>query len=691
MKTRTARWTAVAVAVLMGAAAASGATYSWIGDGTTQTNWFDGANWDQSGNVPGQTAGDQAYIGANVNGTINYTPGTPTTFDYLNIAKTNTVLLTVNVNGNMTTTNGTSANVIGAYVFNKPNPNVIFNVNSGTFTIGNSSGLTLGLKQFNVAPGASVFTHSPGGLLNELSSKLNSGTMTIRGTFCSGSLSDNSAMTYGLAIGGGVRTVEGGDGLPSSLVIDGGTVKLSKLVFGAIAGSECVKGHSAIVTNNGSLTLRYDSSGLFLGGSAVYSPYYYDNFFTLASGAFTNNSAAYIGTHNAYGVTGAGTGTVTMAGGTWKQGGSTYIGDGRVGIMTIGGGTFSCPSDVYVGSGRTNNVAKPTTATSSGTLTINGGTVEIVNPIAGTVYNTAAWGFTSSTHFPGAAVGQWDRTYLHQRFVFDTLNGAGAGLSVGTIYYAGAGRPNSGYLNERYFSVAAVSGGSGLGGTAYTSGSYHTLRARLLVGNTMAFSDGSLDIPGTLTLNGGALTVEEFVANMGAGKSMVNFNGGAFVIRNSSDVDLDTAFVVGNGVAEAALGLGDGSAHAFADGVVINTNAVLAVGGTNAIGAAAMTGNLTLRTGAILDLDFNATTNDWLQVTGTVTLPAQGTLRARALDSAVRKSIPVLQATSIVVTGGSLGQWNRVTVNGLSYGLLVEENQLKLEPPRGSGTVFTIR
>jgi hypothetical protein len=233
--------------------------------------------------------------------------------------------------------------------------------------------------------------------------------------------------------------------------------------------------------------------------------------------------------------------------------------------------------------------------------------------------------------------------------------------------------------------MAATPGGAGLTGTAYGGATYRTFGARLLVGNTMTFGDGALVITGTVNLVSGALTVDELVATNGAA-SIVNFSGGT-LSASAMTVSKGSAFTVGNGVSAATLNLMGSNAYSFADGLVLNTNAVLTVGGTNAIGAVALTGDLTLRTGAILDLDFNATTNDWVQVTGTVTLPAVATLRARALDSSVRTPIPVLQATSI---SGSAAGWTTSTINGRKYRAVVSGNQLALEKIP-SGTVVSIR
>jgi hypothetical protein len=663
---------------------AAGVVYLWDGS-QGNGDWFDAANWDQN-NVPGttqngSTTSDQAQIG-NVSGTINYTPGTPTSFDTLNITKNDAALLTVNLNGNLTTKHvsggayATSGDTIGTAAA----ANLVFNVNSGTYGI-DRHGLSFYGSQFNIAPGASVVTMASGDIPGgNRHFGVSGGTVTIQGSFSNyGAWSggESSVRDNGLRIG---SAQPGGN-----VIVDGGQVAVDVIYFDQNSAATTP---TLTIQNGGRVTLRYGGPGLAIGGGVNGT---YNSRVVMTGGTMTNNSILRVGTVNSVGATKDGIGRVTISGGTWNQNGSAYIGDGRQGSVTnSGSAVFNCPADVYVGGGRTSVDTAPSGLSPNGVLTINGGTVTISNPNAGTVFTATTAGRqnpSSITHYFGVAAGTWDKTYLGQRVVLDTLSGTGNGLFVGTTYYAYDINIIA-IDSKNNFGLAATSGGAGLTGTAsYSGATYHTLGARLLVGNTMTFSGGTtLDIPGTLNLNGGTLTVDELVANMGSGKSTINFNGGTLTTRGT-DVNTGAALVAGNGTSDATLNLVGGT-HAFANGLVINTNAAFVVGGTNAIGAAAsITGDVTFRANAIFDCDFNATTSDWTVVTGTVTLPATATLRARALDSSLRTPIPVLQATSIV---GSAAGWSLASINGYNYRVVVSENQLVLEKiPHG--TVISIR
>ncbi len=388
--------------------------------------------------------------------------------------------------------------------------------------------------------------------------------------------------------------------------------------------------------------------------------------------------------------------------------------------LMIDGGTLSIPvfgtvrASISLGQESLGNNANTLIVTNNGIVSLTegillGGVFNTSQATGGINHNavhlssgTVSLGQAMLLGRPGSSTGAHNNA---QRVSTNTVTMTGGSLSAGAGVIAGAGRV--GIVN---LSGGALSTGAGahldIGGfitglitptTAAHGGEVHVSGGSLTVGaggairlagsvleNSTQVYDGFWS-PGRLNLTGGTVTTDALVATNGA-FSAISFAGGTLRVNTATEIDNGVAFTVGNGTAEAVLGLGAGSTHTFADGLVINTNAVLTVGGTNAIGSATINGDLTLHQDAVLDLDFNATTNDWLQVNGVVTLPTQGTLRARALDSSVRTTIPVLQATSIT---GSVGQWNRVTVNGVSYGLAIEGNQLVLGLPRG--TMIVIR
>ena len=194
------------------------------------------------------------------------------------------------------------------------------------------------------------------------------------------------------------------------------------------------------------------------------------------------------------------------------------------------------------------------------------------------------------------------------------------------------------------------------------------------VGNTATFNNGTRLASGVLDLSGGSLLADRLVATNGT-SSVIRFTKGTLAVQLSTQISNSVPFVAGNGVDTAVLALSGGT-HRFADGLVISTNAVFALGGTNALGAASIAGNVTLQTGAVLDFDFNAGTNDWAQIAGTLTLPASATLRVRTLDGSFRSTVTVLQATTIT---GSASAWSPAVVNGWKYRAVVSGSQLQLQ------------
>ena len=198
-------------------------------------------------------------------------------------------------------------------------------------------------------------------------------------------------------------------------------------------------------------------------------------------------------------------------------------------------------------------------------------------------------------------------------------------------------------------------------GTLYVTSNVSSTPAILVVGSNSM-----------VVLNSGSITADRLTLTNGPLAGM-QFNGGSLTTSGTM-VSNGSAFVAGNGVSASTFSI-TGGTNTFFNGLTIAANTALAVGGTNAIGSATIKGDLTLQANAVLDLDFNQTTNDWLQVNGTVNLPAMASLRARALEATVRSPIRVLQATSIA---GDPSGWSQVRVNNLNYRAVVSGNQLTL-------------
>jgi len=119
--------------------------------------------------------------------------------------------------------------------------------------------------------------------------------------------------------------------------------------------------------------------------------------------------------------------------------------------------------------------------------------------------------------------------------------------------------------------------GLGVTGTAsYSEGcTYHTLPARLMIGNEMTFSDTTLMNTGTLNMVSGLLLVDELIATNGAA-SIINFSGGVLQ-SSSSNIDKGNTLVIGNGISDAVFNT-QGGKHVFIDGLRLNTNATLKLG-----------------------------------------------------------------------------------------------------------------
>jgi hypothetical protein len=266
---------AIVAAVATMAASGHAATqniYTWDG-GAGTSNWFDAANWSGDA-IPGSTQDvpgnviDQAQIG-NVSGTITYTPGTPTTFDYLNITGT-TAALTFNINGNLTTThvNSGTGGVTAPVWFGNPDalggavvasPGLLVNVNSGaTYTV-QQQGIDLMAREFNIASGGTV--QSAWNRSNVRALGILSGTMNVQGTFTAmpgwqvpGTF--GTGTTFATRGSGGVVLARGGS---PTVNVDGGTLSVANVAWGS--GGASLSGTSTVnITNNGSVAIQFGGS-----------------------------------------------------------------------------------------------------------------------------------------------------------------------------------------------------------------------------------------------------------------------------------------------------------------------------------------------------------------------------------------------------------------------------------------------
>ena len=287
----------------------------------------------------------------------------------------------------------------------------------------------------------------------------------------------------------------------------------------------------------------------------------------------------------------------------------------------------------------------------------------------------------------------------------DTLvvSDAGSSLTVYHNLYVGEGGNPVGVATYANNNVLILTNGGTVNLLGTGIGGLIIGNAPSTTGNTVQVNGGNLWVTnstgqrniavcrGTLTINSGNVLTDTLLLT-NANTSVLKFNGGNLAVRNTIATN-GAAFVVGNGSSAATLSLvspaGVVGTHSFSNGLVIASNATLAIGGTNTIRQATINGNVTFQPGAVLDLDYSASTNDFAQVNGTVTVPTVGTLRLRALDASTRVPITVLQATQI---NGTPLRWPAVTVNGSNYQVYVVGNQLVIKRPSPPpGTMFMFR
>ena len=183
-----------------------------------------------------------------------------------------------------------------------------------------------------------------------------------------------------------------------------------------------------------------------------------------------------------------------------------------------------------------------------------------------------------------------------------------------------------------------------VGAAASSSGNIVTVSGGSLFATNIS-QTGVLDVRrGTLVLNSGTVAMNRLLLTNGA-NSIVTFNGGT-LNSGGSTVNNGSIFQVGDGTSAATLDLFGGT-HSFANGLFINTNAILtgtgAIAGSitdagliapgNGFGVISDTGNLTMLGGGAMTMELGGT-NAWLydqfDLTGALTFG--GTLTVALLN-----------------------------------------------------------
>lgn len=330
-------------------------------------------------------------------------------------------------------------------------------------------------------------------------------------------------------------------------------------------------------------------------------------------------------------------------------------GSASVASMSLAGGTVNAASSFCIGRIK---------GTDKGTVVMTGG--QLVTGYT----QVGSYGVGTMT----VSNGTWRGT---QTIVANYTN------SVGTLTLAGG----SGIFSYE-LSVGRSVGDPGTG--VHATGTVNVIAGNLAVTNAggtalmrVGFGTGG---HGTFTLKGGAVCADQFMAINGA-NSVVDFAGGTLSTR-AATVNNGSAFVVGDGVGAATLNLvGGTNVNMFTDGVVINTNGSLSVAGADAIGSAQFNGDLTLRQNARLDWNYNATTQDWAVVTGSVTLASSATVNLTSLDASTPKTIPLLTAAGGFV--GTPSAWPLSSAAGSLYQAQLSGNTL-LMVRRPKGTLLRV-
>ena len=375
----------------------------------------------------------------------------------------------------------------------------------------------------------------------------------------------------------------------------------------------------------------------------------------------------------------AGARSTLNAGLLYVGGGNTSSGGGSNNLFVTGGAVCIVTNTLTVGYN---------TDASDNVLTIDGASLLVTNAARNAIAYVGYFGMRNTLVLTNggtalltgsAIIGNHDARYSNQVVVTgsSTRWDMTGDLTVGN-------KGTNGTITTASLTVAngAVLAASNVNmsvGSTSTITKAYLAGGNLYVTNTLTV--GQLG-PATFTLNGGLVSADRLIVTNVF--SALLFNAGTLCFRNST-VSNGLAFVVGDGTDAATLNLMGGTAHRFANGLFVNTNATLLANNTGVIGSAVVTGNVTLAQGSVLNLDVTATNRDTIAVIGTLTLPTQATVTVNTLDGSTPWNITnVLSATSLAGATDISG-W---TVSGRYYARTVGNAVVLTQKTRGTTLMF---
>jgi autotransporter-associated beta strand protein len=564
-------------------------------------------------------------------------------------------------------------------------------VNNGTLSLlgslTNSSVSTIGAGAFIEAVTGSIAGNGVSFTQGSTGSSLFGGANTYTGgtTVSNGTLTVSSASSLGsnsaTTVSGGTlafEVVTGGRVISNNLVLAGGTV------FG---GYRPVSGSGGIITSDGSnvrhtftdvgnSTLTFSAtvsnvSGVVVGGGGGAGGQQ-SGISWLAGGAggqvtsFTNVSFA------------SGATTITVGGGgaynvaNTQKGGSG--GNSSIGTYTSGG-MYSATGGFGGGSSNGTYVAGQG-GTSPGNI-ING-VLQAGSPFAGGARNS------STMSGGGAGAGAVGASGI-------TGNG-GIGVAVDRFGLFGGGGNGAGGTTVYGTGATAYGGGTQGNGLASTGGG-----GGALGGNAPGGNGGSgvviIQYPytdyaaGTLTLAGSISVQSNSTVNVYAGGTIV-ISGAMTNTANLTQIGSGSLLIDGTvtgGVITVSSGVFGGTG--VVSGTVTNW-AALTAGATNTLGTLIVK-NLVMTENSSVTWNFDSTTSDVIQVSGTLTLPTVATVNVSRVSGTWPTNPSVLfNVTGSVQGAPSLSNW--VVTGDCRPGtkVVLQDNQVLIGMPRGTFVRF---
>lgn len=444
--------------------------------------------------------------------------------------------------------------------------------------------------------------------------------------------------------------------------IAGATLSTSTSIAGLLVGLSGTTGRGSLTLDGGSLSTGWDTNGLGGGSGGTLS--IINNGFLLSTGSLTNGRGSGVS---------VGSGTLLLSSGTLQANSDVYFG-GLTGSSNASKGYYQQDDGVAtLTSGATNLRLGASQATStvggSGTMILNGGTLNIPSTSVGLVLADGSSSFGAFAMTGGTLIFQNKGIDVGRNNGSGSLYFSGGNVSSGTIGVGGSavqsannagqgtmtvtGSANVTITSGNQLLVGAQQGNASANastsnGTLLMQGGVLTTNGSAFIGSGNSTNTAGKIANGTMIVSGGQFTVQTLqLGRQTNANGYLSLQGGQMTVNalnGPTDVSSTGTFSFTGGTLQVRDSAID----------ITNSGGTFSPGGSGGVGTTGFASKSYTQSSGTLWIDIASGTFDTVSITGGGTASIAGTIKVATADTlTVGQTFDVLVATLVTLDPGT--------------------------------------